>query len=159
MTGFNVSSPADHMFSSSAPIQAGKPLSMSNGSRKGLLTQKMNGTSGISIESDKMGMGNTPERHAQYEKCTSPEGSSRSSAGTTRPNSPHTVDTRLKQLLQSQALLTSQIEELTVQLRMIPRAEISHEQPEQKQDHGMILASAAAGISAGLLLSLWLHRH
>lgn len=158
MTGFNVSSPADQMFSSSAPIQAaGKPLSMSNGSRKGLLTQKMNATSGISIESDKIG--NTPERLASYEKCTSPEGSSRSSAGTTRSNSPHTVDTRLKQLLQSQALLTSQIEDLTMQLRMIPRAEIPHQETTNKQDHGVILASAAVGISMGLLLSLWFSRH
>lgn len=161
MTGFNVSSPAEYVFSSSAPIQAaGKPLSMSNGSRKGLLTQKMNGSSGISIESDKLGIGNTPERHAHYEKCTSPEGSSRSSAGTTRPDSPHTVDTRLKQLLQSQALLTSQIEELTMQLRMMPRTEIHQQQmPAQKQDQGLVLASAAAGVSIGLLLSFWLYRH
>lgn len=159
-TGFDVSSPTGQIFSTSAPVQAPlKPLSVSNGSRKGLLTQKMNVTSGISIESEKMGIGNTPERHCQYDKCASPEGSSRSSAGTTRPSSPHTVDNRLKQLLQSQALLTSQIEDLTMQLRMIPRTEMLHSEPTKNTDHSVVLASAAAGISVGLLLSLWFSKH
>ena len=147
-TGFNVSSPIAPPFSSSAPLHATKPVSLSHRSQ-GLLSQKIR--SGISVES---AGGITPERNNKHDRSMSPQGSADSSSGASRPNSPHSVNVQLKKLLQSQAVLTSQIEDLTMQLRMVSALDLPREVEKRETDTSMILTTAAVGVGCGLLISL-----
>ncbi len=161
--------------SSSAPQHASKPMSMplpignahNNGSttKPGLLSQKIHAASVRSIESEKfgaIGMGITPEK-----QTGSPHGSTRSSrSGTSQPGTPsgQVSNAQLKQLLQSQTLLTSQIEDLTMQLRMVSSSlglsrnnscEISSPGPAVLASSTVATTALAmtAGICVGLLAS------
>ncbi|KAI8104527.1 hypothetical protein M9434_003082 [Picochlorum sp. BPE23] len=163
-TGFHVSSPPMNLVSSSAPIRATKPISAAShgSSRQGLLTQKMTGVSGISLDSGGGGNHSTPDKNIHIEngvhhrRSPSTQGSGGSSAGTTRPNSPHSVDVQLKKLLQSQAVLTSQIEDLTMQLRMVQGTDITKDDGDERRLSAT--TAAAVGVTCGLLLSLFFLR-
>lgn len=170
--------PSAFPFSSSAPQHVLKPTPMSmpmsigNGNghghtgsntRPGLLSQKIAAASLRSVGSDKLGAtGITPEKHSG-----SPQGSSRSSkSGASRPGTPpgHVNNAQLKQLLQSQALLTSQIEDLTMQLRLVSSSlgmsrnnscEISSPDPPTGSAlwgvSTVTVIAATAGVGIGLL--------
>lgn len=175
-SGSLCSSPHDAVpFSSSAPQHASKPMSMpmpigsignaNNGSttRPGLLSQKIHAASVRSVGSDRVGaigLGVTPEK-----QTGSPHGSMRSSSGTSQPDTPagQANNAQLKQLLQSQALLTSQIEDLTMQLKVVSSSlglsrnnscEISSPEPATQSSAAATTALAAsAGVCAGILAS------
>jgi hypothetical protein len=89
----------------------------------------------------------------------------RSSSGTSQPDTPagQVNNAQLKQLLQSQALLTSQIEDLTMQLKVVSSSlglsrnnscEISSPEPATQSSAAATTALAAsAGVCVGILAS------
>lgn len=156
-------------FSSSAPQHVSKPMSMpmaignsQNGSttKPGLLSQKIHAASLRSVGSDKfgaIGMGATPEK-----QTGSPHGSTRSSKSGTSTPPGQVNNAQLKQLLQSQALLTSQIEDLTMQLRLVSSSlgasrnnscELTSSEPVPRFSTSTTLLAASAGIGVGVLAS------
>lgn len=175
----NLVSPPAAPTAPTAPAAPTAPVSIANGhggghgftgsnSKPGLLSQKIHAASLRSVGSDRLGaVGNgfTPEKQS-----VSPQGSSRSSksgGGASRPGTPPSQvnGAHLKQLLQSQALLTSQIEDLTMQLRLVSSSlgtsrtnnSVEVSSPENTSTASVwgvpsaTLVAASAGVGIGLL--------
>lgn len=159
-TGFNVSSPVQLPLSTSEPTRITLPSSMeSQRSKQGLLSQKMQAVAHGSFESD-LGAGSTPSRDFKTlgRQRTPPSNvASRSSSSgvASGPGSPTGVDNQLRKLMQSQAVLTSQIEDLSMQLRM---SEANQTPMFQKKvySQSMVVAATLAGFGCGIILTRFL---
>ena len=154
-TGFNISSPVQLPLSTSEPTRITLPSSMeSQRSKQGLLSQRMHAAAHGSVESDR---GSTPSRDIKTigRQRTSPSNAasrSSSSGVASGPGSPTGVDNQLRKLMQSQAVLTSQIEDLSVQLRMSEAKQtplLQNEVYSQK----MVVAATLAGFGCGVILT------
>ena len=156
-TGFNISSPVQLPLSTSEPARITLPSSMeSQRSKQGLLSQKMQAAAHGSFESDR-GTGSSTSRDIKTlgRQRTPPSNvASRSSSSgvASGPGSPTGVDNQLRKLMQSQAVLTSQIEDLSMQLRM---SEASQTPAFQNKAYSqrMVVAATLAGFGCGVILT------
>lgn len=174
-TGFRLASPSAPLMSTSAPGAVRIPTP-ATAQRQGLLSQRMNAAAGGGVSTSGSSSmlaaavvaavpGAPPSRSTR-----SPSSGGASTAAEdvglarngSRPHSPTQsgVDVQLRKLTQAQALLTSQMEELTLQLSL------AHARQQQQESAGVQgwrkwsapLGYATAGVAMGALATMLLLR-